>query len=164
MNVSKSTRYALYAAAEMARAGELPTTVGAVAARYRIPEGALAKVFQQLVRSGLALGTRGIGGGYRLSRPASKITVLDVLRAFEPPRLQGGCVIHGGAGQHCPVAACEVQWLFHEVDELVQSTYESVTLQTLVRRGQKPHATPADSTTPVPVVVRTRSKGTPTGR
>ena len=60
MNISKSTRYALYAAAEMARAGDAPTTVAAVAERYRIPEGALAKVFQQLVRAGLATGTRGI--------------------------------------------------------------------------------------------------------
>lgn len=136
MNVSKSTRYALYAAAEMARAGDQLTTVGAVAARYRIPEGALAKVFQQLVRSGLAVGIRGVGGGYRLARPASRITVLDVMRAFEPPRLPGACVIHGGIGGLCPVAGCEVQWLFHEVDELVQSTYESVTLQTLVRRGR----------------------------
>lgn len=164
MNVSKSTRYALYAAAEMARAGELPTTVGAVAARYRIPEGALAKVFQQMVRSGLAIGTRGIGGGYRLSRPASKITVLDVIRAFEAPRVQGACIIHDGAGQRCPVAGCEVQWLFHEVDELVQSTYESVTLQTLVRRSRKAYAPDADSTVAPVVIVRKRSKGIPTGR
>lgn len=134
MNVTKSTRYALYAAAEMAMSGDTPTTVGAVAARYGIPEGALAKVFQQLVRVGLATGTRGIGGGYRLSRPASKITVLDVMHAFERPRPAGGCVLHDGTGT-CPTAsACRVHWLFNEVDELVRSTYESVTLRTLVRR------------------------------
>ncbi len=136
MNVSKSTRYALYAAAEMAVAGQAPTTVSAVAARYRIPEGALAKVFQQLVRAGLASGTRGVGGGYRLSRPASKITVLDVMHVFERQRHPGGCVLHDRPDTPCPTSsACSVQWLFREVDELVQSTYESVTLQTLVRRG-----------------------------
>ena len=57
MTVTKSTRYSLYAAAEMAMAGEGLVTVAAVAKRYGIPEGALAKVFQQLVRSGLATGT-----------------------------------------------------------------------------------------------------------
>ena len=41
MTISKSTRYALYAAAEMALAGEAPVTVAAVAERYGIPEGAL---------------------------------------------------------------------------------------------------------------------------
>lgn len=123
MNLSKSTRYALYAAAEMARAGETPTTVGAVSARYRIPEGALAKVFQQMVRAGLATGTRGIGGGYRLARPSSKISVLDVVRVFERPRESGPEPVDRS-----------VQWLLEEVDELVQSTFESVTLRTLIGR------------------------------
>lgn len=134
MNVSKSTRYALYAAAEMARAGNKVTTVAAVAAKYRIPEGALAKVFQQLVRAGLATGTRGVGGGYRLARLASRITVLDVIHVFERRRDAGGCLLHEAPGG-CPRAsACDLQWLFNEVDEMVRNTYESVTLETLVRR------------------------------
>jgi Rrf2 family protein len=137
MNVTRSTRYALYAAAEMAMAGDAPTTVAAVAARYGIPEGALAKVFQQLVRAGIATGTRGIGGGYRLARPASKITVLDVLHVFERRRHVGACLLHDRPGEICPrQSACNVHWLFNEVDELVKSTYESVTLQTLVRRAR----------------------------
>ena len=138
MSLSKSTRYALYAAAEMALAGDAPTTVGAVAERYGIPEGALAKAFQQLVRAGLATGTRGIGGGYRLARPASKITVQDVIRVFEPRREINGCLLHDRPGRPCPKAeSCRVKWLFIEVDELVRSTYESVTLKTLVRRPVK---------------------------
>ena len=137
MNVTKSTRYALYAAAEMARAGEHPTTVAGVAARYGIPEGALAKVFQQLVRSGLATGTRGIGGGYRLARLPSRITVLEVMHVFERRREPGGCLLHDKPAA-CPKAsACGLHWLFNEVDELVRSTYESVTLETLVRRAAR---------------------------
>lgn len=137
MNVTKSTRYALYAAAEMARAGENPTTVAGVAARYGIPEGALAKVFQQLVRAGLATGTRGIGGGYRLARPSSRITVLEVMHVFERRREPGGCLLHE-APTACPKAsACGLHWLFNEVDQLVRSTYESVTLETLVRRAAR---------------------------
>ncbi len=138
MTITRSTRYAIYAATEMALAGEGPVTVGDVARRYGIPEGALAKVFQQLVRGGVAVGTRGIGGGYRLARPASKITVLDVMKVFQRPRPLGACVLHDRPGQPCPAAsACNLQWLFDEVDELVRCTYESVTLKTLVSRGRK---------------------------
>jgi Rrf2 family protein len=91
-----------------------------------------------MVRAGLATGTRGIGGGYRLARPARKITVLDVMHVFERRRQIGVCGLHHRRGERCPTAsACSVQWLFHEVDELVQSTYESVTLQTLVRRPSR---------------------------
>ena len=138
MTITKSARYALYAASEMALAGDAPTTVGAVASRYQIPEGALAKAFQQLVRAGLATGTRGIGGGYRLARSASKITVLDVLRVFAPRRAASACLLHDRSGQPCPAeVGCGVKWLFTEVDELVESTYESVTLQTHVRRARQ---------------------------
>jgi Rrf2 family protein len=154
MTITRSTRYALYAAAEMAMAGDAPVTVIEVARRYRIPGGALAKVFQQLVRAGVAVGTRGIGGGYRLARPASKITVLDVMRVFERPRTPGTCVLHDQPGQECPEAsACNLHWLFEEVDELVRCTYESVTLETLVRRsGSRVPARRA--TEPVPVALR----------
>lgn len=138
MTITKSTRYALYAAAEMAMAGDALVTVSGVARRYGIPEGALAKVFQQLVRSGLAVGTRGIGGGYRLSRPANKITVLDVLHVFERSRAVGACLLHDGPGEQCSQAsACRLHWLFSEVDELVRNTYESVTLATLVKRATR---------------------------
>lgn len=135
MTITKSTKYAVYAAAEMARSGDRPTTVAGVAAQYGIPEGALAKVFQQLVRAGLATGTRGIGGGYRLARPASTVTVLDVMQVFERRRPTGGCLLHDRPGP-CPKASlCGLHWLFNEVDELVRSTYQSVTLETLVRRA-----------------------------
>jgi DNA-binding IscR family transcriptional regulator len=63
--------------------------------------------------------------------------VLDVIRVFERRREIKGCLLHDRPGQLCPnAAACGVQWLFTEVDELVRSTYESVTLQTLVRRAR----------------------------
>jgi Rrf2 family protein len=155
MNISKSTRYALYAAAELTMANGTPTTVAAVAERYRIPEGALAKVFQQLVRAGMATGTRGIGGGYRLALPASRITVLDIIRVFDRPRAEGGCLLHDTPGETCPSAAtCRLQWLFTEVDELVRSTYESVTLATLVRRGSR-------SAKPIGVTASRRSSPRP---
>jgi len=148
MTITKSTRYALYAAAEMAAADSAPVTVAGVASRYGIPESVLAKVFQQLVRSGLAVGTRGIGGGYRLARPPAAITVLDVLHVFERPRTPGACLLHDRPDAPCPQhSSCSLQWLFEEVDELVRCTYESVTLETLVRRaGQMP--------APLPVAIR----------
>ena len=128
----------------MATAGDGLVTVAAVAKRYAIPEGALAKVFQQLVRAGLAAGTRGVGGGYRLARPASKITVLEVLHVFERPRPVGACLLHDGPGTNCPQSsACGLHWLFSEVDELVRCTYESVTLETLVRRAARLTRPPA---------------------
>jgi Rrf2 family protein len=134
VNLSKSTRYALYGALEMALAGDRLVTVGDVATRYAIPQGALAKVFQQLVRAGIAAGTRGVGGGYRLARPATEITVLDVLGVFEPPRRAGDCLLADAHTDACmEFPSCRLRRLFDEVDELVRCTFASVTLDTLAR-------------------------------
>lgn len=135
MRPSKTARYALHAALEMALAEDDPVTVVDVARRLNLPRTALAKVFQQLVRRGLALGTRGVGGGYRLARPARQISVLDVLDAFEAPRAAGRCLLVERGQGDCPRnAGCGLRTLFDEADELLRCTFASVTLSTLARR------------------------------
>ncbi len=132
MSLNKSTRYALYAAMEMTLARSAPVTVGGIARRYRIPEGALAKVFQQLVRAGVAHGTRGVGGGYRLARSPAEVTVRDVIELFEPSRREGQCLlVEAGTGACDDLPTCRLRRLFDEVDELVRSTFASVSLETL---------------------------------
>lgn len=134
MNLNKSTRYALYAAMEMALAGPDSTiTVGEVAGRYGISEGALAKVLQQMVRGGLAIGTRGVGGGYRLSRDPSEFTVLDVLNAFEPSRSPGHCLLDESDDDCNNYPRCRLGRLFDEVDEMTRNTFASISLETLVK-------------------------------
>ncbi len=134
MTLSKFSRYALYAALEMARAGDEPVTVSQVAEPHRIPPTALAKVFQQLVRAGLAVGTRGIGGGYRLARPRSEISVLDVVSVFDPLRAPGDDLLHARAhAEPATPGAAALHRLFDEVDEGTRATLASVTLDTLVR-------------------------------
>lgn len=134
VSLNKSTRYALYASLELARAAaDEPVPVSWVAERYRIPEAPLAKVLQQLVHAGLAAGTRGVGGGYRLTRLPSQITVLDVMAAFEPPREPGACLLDDAGGDCHALGTCRLRRLFDEVDELARATYASTTLETLVR-------------------------------
>lgn len=133
LNFSKSTRYALYAILEMAQVDDL-ISASSVAKQYKIPEGALAKVFQALVRAGLARGTRGVGGGYCLAKAASEITVLDVISVFEPPRPMGSCLLSDDPKGHCHAENdCKLRGLFDEVDEVARSTFASVTIETLAR-------------------------------
>ncbi|MFQ5876346.1 MAG: Rrf2 family transcriptional regulator [Acidobacteriota bacterium] len=137
MMFTKSTRYALYAALEMAAApAGAQVTVAQVARKYRIPEGPLAKVFQRLVRSGHAVGTRGLRGGYQLAKAASVVTVLDVVSVFQPPRPPGQCLVADASGGGCDRSlSCRLRILFDEVDEVVRCTFASVTLETLAGRG-----------------------------
>jgi Rrf2 family protein len=126
MPLRKSTRHALYAALEMARAGAAaPVKVICVAERYAIGEAALAKVFQRLARAGVAVSSRGVKGGYQLARRPSQLTVLDIVEALEPRRCETACAEDG---------ACRLRRLFDEVDDTVRCAYAAVTLETLVDR------------------------------
>ena len=140
MKLNKSTRYALYAAVELAAAeGNGQVTVSQVSRRYDIPEAVLAKVFQRLMRAGIAVGSRGTGGGYRLAGNPSEVTMLDIITEFEPLRPLGqdrsDAPFKAGANEGDPSPLHRV---FDEVDELVRCTYASITLETLVgpRAGQ----------------------------
>lgn len=126
MTLGRSSRYALYAVVDLARADESdPVSVSSVARRHGIPETALAKVFQRLVRSGLVIGLRGSHGGYRLARHPSEITVLDVLDVFEP--LPSAAAVPSPDGRDDSLVQ-----LFDAVDGQVRSAFGSITLERLV--------------------------------
>lgn len=134
MNLNKSTRYALHAALELTLAGGRPVTTAQVAARYAIPENVVAKVLQQLVRSGIANASRGVGGGYRLARDAASVTVQEVIDVFEPAPATDTCMLRELPGAACfgpSEPPCRLRALFQEVDETVRATLASVTLATL---------------------------------
>lgn len=144
MNYQRSTRYGLYAALEMARGGGgRAVTASEIAEKYRLPPAALAKAIQRLVRAGLAAGTRGVAGGYRLTRPPSRVTVLDVVEVFESTRRPGDCLVGtcGPAGcEH--FEECRMRQLFDEVDQQARATFASVSIETLVA-ARTPFPAPA---------------------
>lgn len=141
--MKKSTRYALYAAMELASADpDEAVTATRVADLYGIPPSVMAKVFQQLVRRGIAVGTRGQGGGYRLARGADAVTMLDVIESFEPPR-RAESAADGDADT--PFGARRLREVFDEVDELERCTFASISLATLARRaGTRRPSRPSD--------------------
>lgn len=57
-----------------------------------IPEKFLAKIFQSLTRSGLIRSYRGARGGFSLGRPASQITVKELLEAIQGPICFSKCL------------------------------------------------------------------------
>ncbi len=56
-----------------------------LAAEQGLPPRFLGAILSDLRRAGLVVSQRGADGGYRLARPASKITIADALRAISGP-------------------------------------------------------------------------------
>ncbi|MFO0973395.1 MAG: Rrf2 family transcriptional regulator [Phycisphaerae bacterium] len=54
------------------------TQAGDIAEKYKLPNAYCAKVLSQLARAGVLRSDRGPHGGFRLNRPADKITLYDI--------------------------------------------------------------------------------------
>ena len=67
-------------------AAPAPVPAGRLAELHDVSGSYLAKQLQSLSRAGLVHSVQGHAGGYRLTRPASEITVLDVVVAVDGPQ------------------------------------------------------------------------------
>ncbi|CAN5522315.1 Rrf2 family transcriptional regulator [soil metagenome] len=86
MRVSAKAEYAVRAAVELAAAPEsTPLKSGEIVKAQQIPPKFLENILSELRRAGLIESQRGADGGYWLARPASEITVADIMRAVEGP-------------------------------------------------------------------------------
>ena len=97
LDLTKRADYAIRAVLALARApGSERRSVRQVAADQRIPARFLHQVMGDLVRAGLVEATVGRSGGYRLAKPSTGISLLDVVEAVEGDSRRSVCVLRGG--------------------------------------------------------------------
>jgi len=82
--ISKTAEYALRAMVYLAENPASPNPLQGIAGSTQVPSGYLSKVMQQLVRAGLVTSLRGLGGGFTLARPATELSVYEVVQAVDP--------------------------------------------------------------------------------
>lgn len=87
MKISAKAEYACLAVLALARnRSESPCVhIREISQEYGIPERYLVQILLQLKSAGLVSSTRGASGGYRLARPASSISLSEVLVAMDGP-------------------------------------------------------------------------------
>jgi Rrf2 family protein len=83
LNISEAAALGLHAAGHLAvRRGQV-MSARALAAACGASEAHMIKVCQRLSRCGLLTARRGVGGGFRLAKSASRIRLVDVYEAIE---------------------------------------------------------------------------------
>lgn len=94
-----------------------------IAERYGISFHHVAKVAQWLAREGYVVSSRGRGGGMKLARSASEISLGEIIRKSETTtqlvecmRTTGHCAIAGGCGLRGILQSAEERF-FLELDE-----------------------------------------------
>jgi Rrf2 family protein len=109
MRISAKADYAVRAAVELAAAtgDEKPVKAERIATAQGIPLNFLENILGELRHAGIVRSHRGADGGFRLAKPASEITIADVIRAVEGPlaSVRGGPpeqAEYGGASAALP--------------------------------------------------------------
>lgn len=83
MRLTRQSSYAVRIVVECALAGDELTRISDIAGRYGITKNNVAKIVPLLVRNGIIRAVRGRSGGIRLARPATSITVGEIVRVSE---------------------------------------------------------------------------------
>ncbi len=99
----------------------------------------VAKLFTKLEKAGLVASIEGIGGGFRLARPAGEITVLDVVDALEGDKplfrcreVRDGCILYGDAPPtRGPGNVCAIHAVMLEAEERMREALAGRTLADL---------------------------------
>ena len=136
--LSTTAEHALRALMFLARADQGQAVLGRdLAEQSGVPANYLSKILLDAKKAGLVHAARGTGGGYRLSRPAVQIRLLDIVEPIDGTRTRPGCLL--ASSEAC---SDEHPCSAHDRWRLVRMTYlaflESTTLADIAKHPVSP--------------------------
>jgi Rrf2 family protein len=140
VKLTKGTDYGLRGILHLARQPQGKVVLVTEIARAEgVPESYLAKIFQDLSRSGILVSHRGAKGGFSLIRDLSDVSLLEVVEAIEGPIALQPCLeARVGCDQkgECAVAEVIGQAQTQMLDVLRGTTLEQLVLRSAGKKAQ----------------------------
>ena len=137
MKISTKGKYGLRAMIDLAQYSEQEAvSISSIAQRQKISESYLEQLVAKLKKAGLVVSIRGAAGGYRLARPASGISVGDVLRALEGDVRAVICTAQteeGCEGEEL----CVTKYVWQRINESIEKTVDEMMIDQLVAECRK---------------------------
>lgn len=107
-----------------------------------VPQAFVAKLFSDLQKAGIVAATEGLHGGFRLSRPADEISVLEVVDAVEGEKpvfrcreVRRNCVLYrDGPPPWATGGLCAVHAVMLDAEKRMREALAATTLGDLDRR------------------------------
>ncbi|GAB4367394.1 MAG: Rrf2 family transcriptional regulator [Bryobacter sp.] len=128
LKLTKKADYSLIALRHLSLAGDRPSSAKEISEAYQIPLPILSKVLQKLAKSGFLVSVQGTNGGYKLSRDAESISVLQVIRAVDGPVILTACFTHDKCDQS---GSCTVKEPLRKVHEGILRLLDSISIAAL---------------------------------
>lgn len=136
MLISTKGRYALRILVDIAEhQTEAFIPLKEIADRQEISDKYLESIAKELVRSGVLVGHRGKGGGYRLSRSPDRINVGDVLSIMEGSLAPVAC-LEAGAPPCSRAARCRTLKFWRGLDDAIKAYSHSYSIADLMWNGE----------------------------
>lgn len=133
------SRLADYATSLMACLGEKP---GEVLSAVQLAEclalepPTVSKLLKLLAQAGLVESFRGPNGGYRLARPAARISVAEVVAAIEGPISMTECGV--AIGQCERESSCGVRGNWQKINASVAAALQAVSVADMMQPAKNP--------------------------
>src|SRR3990172_9248376 len=124
--LSRTSGYAISALARLAGPGGVWTLAKDIASAAEIPKAYLSSILHALARNGLIKAKRGYRGGFALTKPAEKISLLRVVEAVEGRAWREGCLL--GLTQCSDRRACPSHDFWKTERDKIEQFLRSVTL------------------------------------
>lgn len=134
MKLSTKGRYAVTAMMDIALHEKVgPVTLADISQCQGISLSYLEQLFSKLRKNGLVKGVRGPGGGYRLAKPASDISVADIIDSVDEKLDLTKC---GGKGNCYNGEKCLTHQLWFSLTCDLHKFLSSIKLDQYVNRPQ----------------------------
>lgn len=142
--ISTGVEYGVHCLLYLARsqAGVQEASVRDLAELQGIPTEYLAKLFTKLAKAELVVATEGIRGGFRLARPAERITVHDVVVAidgdkpmFDCREIRSRCAVFDDAPPGWATrGVCSIHAVMQSAEKAMRAELKQHTLASLAQR------------------------------
>ena len=141
LRISRLTDYATVLLAALAGEPARVQTATALAEQTHIAAPTVSKLLKQLQRAGLVTSTRGLRGGYQLSRPAAQISAAAILDALEGPVALTDCAAGHG---NCEIEdSCRVSRVWQRLNLAMRRALCDISLAQLAGLDAAPSRLPA---------------------
>jgi Rrf2 family transcriptional regulator, iron-sulfur cluster assembly transcription factor len=134
MLLTTKGRYAVTAMADIAAyGGEKPVNLTDISSRQSVDIGYLEQIFLRLKKSFLVQSTRGVNGGYRLSRHPSVIKISEIMLAVDESIRMTRCKRDSSEGCAGKKFKCMTHDLWSELEDRIYNYLLSVSLEDITK-------------------------------
>ena len=136
MRISAKTRYGIAALIDMVQNynSDEYISIISISEKLSISKIYLEQVFSLLKRANIVISTKGSQGGYKLSKPAREIRVLDIFKAFEQILFEKTEATVPNTAQDIEKAMQNI--VFDKIDNALEVTLKNITLLDLVNEAE----------------------------